>query len=199
MNEFKLIELLMTSPLIYVAFAIAVWLLTYLFKQPVKFYTAKIKDEKTRKLVNKWILLIPFVLALVLVIVYYGLATNVWFDDWEKLLSDAFSIAMLSIVIYNVFQDIKGKKSEYEITEDGKQVFALLYVYAKDKNKVRMLLDQCKENYNNSNFTISDTVKGWLPEKVDEDVVNTIVKAIKIYLDNLKKQGESEGIIDEIL
>jgi len=185
--ELKLIELLMTQPFIFIAFAIAVWLLTYIVKMPIKKITNKIKDEKKKKLYNKWILLIPFILALIIFYVYYGLTTKLWLKgDYELILSSAFSIAVLSITIYNVFEGLKGKKTEYETTEDGQALYNLLLIYTKDKNKVKLLLEQCKENYNNASFEISDTVKGWLPGYVDDDVVNTIVKAIKNYLDSIK-------------
>lgn len=197
MSELKLIELLMTQPFLYIGFGVLVWLLTYVVKRPIKKYTAKIRDEKTRKLANKWILLIPFALALICIIVYNGIFAKLWFYDWETMLSEAFSVAMLSIVIYNVFQDLRGKKSEYETTEDGRHVFNLLLVFAKDRSKVKMLLDQCKENYEKGFYSISDTVKAWLPENVDQDVVNTVVKVIKGYFDNRKK--DLEDFIDEAI
>lgn len=185
--ELKLIELLMTEPLIFVGLAVLVWLLTYLIKRPIKKATTLVKDEKKRKLYNKWILLIPFLLAVIVYYVYYGLTTKTWIKvDYELILSSAFSIAVLSITIYNVFEGIKGKKTEYETTEDGLALYNLLVIYAKDKNKVKMLLEQCEENYYKGSFEISETVKGWLPAQVDQDVVNTIVKAIKSYLDNVK-------------
>jgi len=185
--ELKLIELLMTEPLIFVGLAILVWLLTYAIKRPIKKATSLVKDEKKRKLYNKWILLIPFVLAVILYYIYYGLTTKIWIKvDIQLILSSGFSIAVLSITIYNVFEGIKERKTEYETTEDGIALYNLLMVYAKDKTKVKLLLEQCEENYYKGSFDISDTVKGWLPAFVDQDVVNTIVKAIKSYLDNVK-------------
>lgn len=189
--EFKLIELLMTEPLIFVGLAILVWLLTYLAKRPIKKITSLAKNEEKRKLYNKWILLIPFVLAVIVYYVYYGLTTKTWIKvNYELILSSAFSIAVLSITIYNVFEGIKGKKSEYETTEAGQALYNLLMVYAKDKNKVKLLLQQCEENYYKGSFDISETVKGWLPKEVDEDVVNAIVRGIKMYFDNVKNRKE---------
>lgn len=181
----------MTEPLIFIGLAVLVWLLTYLVKRPIKKATALVKSEEKRKLYNKWILLIPFVLAVIVYYVYYGLTTKIWIKvDYALILSSGFSIAVLSITIYNVFEGIKGKKSEYETTVDGLALYNLLIIYSKDKNKVKMLLQQCEENYYKGSFDISETVKGWLPKEVDEDVVNTIVKGIKSYFDNIKNKKE---------
>lgn len=197
MNELKLIELIMTTPGIFLIFALVVWLLTYIVKKPIKRITSKIKDEKKRKLYNKWILVIPFILATIVLILYHGFRYNEWFTDFDVLMSEAFSVAVFSIVIYNIFADITGKKSEYETTDDGKQLFNLLLVYAKDKNKVKMLLDQCRENFYKGSFTITDTVKAWLPESADAEVVNTIVKVITAYFDS--KKDKVVPVDDEIL
>lgn len=194
--ELKLIELLMTEPFVFIALAVAVWLLTYIVKKPIKNYTALIKDETKKKLANKWILLIPFVLAFIVYYIYNGITTKVWTKGFEGILGAAFSIAVLSITIYNVFEGLKGKKTEYEITQDGLALYNLLLVYTKDKNKVKLLLDQCKDNFYHHDFEISDTVKGWLPATVDEDVVNTIVKSIKVYLENqVKEEIDDEPIL----
>jgi len=199
--ELKLIELLMTEPLVFIGMAVLVWLLTYLVKIPIKKITAAAKDDKKRKLYNKWILLIPFILALTVYYVYYGLTFKIWVKvDYELILSSAFSIAVLAITIYNVFEGLRGKKTEYETTIDGQALYNLLLIYTKDKNKVKLLLEQCKENYSNASFEISDTVKGWLPGYVDDDVVNTIVKSIKLYLDKYNKISiKSEEVVVEKL
>ena len=196
--ELKLIELLMTEPFVFIALAIAVWLLTYLLKKPIKNQTKKIKDPQKQKLANKWILLIPFFLAAIIFYIYNGLTTKTWTKDLELVFSSAFSIAVMSITIYNVFEGLKGKKSEYEVDSDGIALYNLLLIYARDKNKVKLLLDQCKSNYYNHDFEISDTVKGWLPAKVDSDVVNTIVKSIQAYLEKINpSKGEFKD--EEIL
>lgn len=186
--ELKLIELLMTEPFVFIALAIAVWLLTYLLKKPIKSQTKKIKDPQKQKLANKWILLIPFFLAVVLFYIYNGFMTKIWTKDMELVFSSGFSIAVMSITIYNVFEGLKGNKSEYEIDPDGIALYNLLLIYAKDKNKVKLLLDQCRDNFTNHEYEISDTVKGWLPANVDADVINTIVKSIQGYLEKTKKE-----------
>lgn len=186
--ELKLIELLMTEPFVFIALAIAVWLLTYLIKKPIKNHTKQIKDPQKQKLANKWILLIPFFLAAIIFYIYNGLTTKVWTKDLELIFSSAFSIAVMAITIYNVFEGIKGKKTEYETSVDGVALYNLLLIYAKDKNKVKLLLDQCRDNFTNQEYEISDTVKGWLPANVDADVINTIVKSIKTYLEKAKKE-----------
>lgn len=183
--ELKLIELLMTEPLVFVAMAVGVWILTYFVKKPVKALTKKIKDEQKRKICNKWILLIPFVLALIIYFVYHGITTKKWLSDYELILSSAFSIAVLAITIYNVFEGIKGKKTEYETTDDGVALYNLLMIYAKDKQKVKLLLDQCKANLFKGVYTVADTVKGFLPEDTDPAVIDTITKTIEMYLNNV--------------
>ena len=183
--ELKLIELLMTEPLVFVGMAVAVWILTYIVKKPIKNMTSKIKNEQKRKLCNKWVLLIPFVLALALYFVYHGITTKMWLADYELILSSAFSIAVLSITIYNVFEGIKGKKTEYETTDDGVALYNLLMIYAKDKEKVKLLLDQCKANLFKGFYSVADTVKGFLPEDTDPAVIDTITKTIEKYLNKV--------------
>lgn len=192
MDQIKLIEFLFTYKAILVLFAVTVWLLTYVVKKPIKAATAKIKDERKRKLANKWVLLIPFILAFIAVYLYLGFTTVFWPINWQLLTQDAFKVAFLAIVIYNVAEGLKGKKTEYQTDEAGAALYELLLIYAKDPTKVKLLLDQCKENYKNGSFEISDTVKGWLPPGVDADVVNTIVKSIKRYLD-IKSEDKSHG------
>jgi len=183
MNDIKLIDFLLNQPIIFIVFGIVVNLLTSLLKKPIKKYTAKIQDDKKRKLINKWILLIPLILSLIIISIYDGIINKKWFSDIVSIISEAISVSMLSIVIYNIFEGIRGGKTEYEITEEGKQVFQLLLVYANDREKVKMFLDQCKEYYKNGNFAITDKVKEWLPEKVNEDMINMVVKLIKEYFD----------------
>ena len=192
--EIRLLELLLTQPFIFLILGVLVCILTYVLKAPIKAHTAKIKDEQKRKLANKWILTIPFILALVLYFLYRGIAEKKWLTEYELLTSSAFSIAALAITIYNVFEGIKGRKSEYETDDDGIALYNLLLVYSKDRNKVKLLLDQCKENYAKGSFEINDTVKGWLPDNIDADTVNTIVKAIKKYLDLKQDQKLEEEV-----
>lgn len=187
--EIKLLELLMTKPALFVAFGFIVFLLTYLLKKPIKHYTARIKDEQKRKLTNKWILLIPFALALLVYFIYHGFVTKEWFSEGELVFSSAFSIAAMAITIYNVFEGLKGKKSVYETDADAIALYNLLLVYAEDKTKVKLLLDQCKENYKEGKFELSETIKGWLPPNVEPETVTTLAKVIKKYLD-LKKEEE---------
>lgn len=192
--ELKLLELLLTQPVIFALLGLIVCLLTYVVKAPIKARTAKIKDEQKRKIANKWILTIPFVLALILYFIYRGVTEKKWLVEYELLTSSAFSIAALAITIYNIFEGIKGRKSEYETDDDGFALYNLLLVYAKDKNKVKLLLDQCKANYEKGSFEINDTVKGWLPDNIDADTVNTIVKTIKKYLDLKQAQKLEEEV-----
>lgn len=108
--EIKLIEMIMIQPFVFIALAVLVWVLTYIIKKPIKKYTNKITDSQKKKLANKLILLIPFVLAAILFYVYNSIIEKTWKPDFEYILGSAFSIAALAITIYNVFEGLKGKK-----------------------------------------------------------------------------------------
>lgn len=190
--DFEIIKLVLASPIV-LGVAVATWLLTYLIKYPIKKATSKIRNDTKRKQVNKLILLLPFIIACILIFVYNGLTTKQWLLGIEDMLLKAFSSSVLAITIYNIFEGIRGKKTEYETTEDGKALYNLLIVYAKDKDKVRLLLDQCKNNYLNGDATISETVKGFLPKNVDQDAILAITKGIEKYLkDKLKNNLKLE-------
>src|SRR5690554_1548806 len=109
----------------------------------------------------------------------------------------AFSSSVLAITIYNIFEGVRGKKTEYETTEDGKALYNLLIVYAKDKDKVKLLLDQCKDNYLNGDATISETVKGFLPKEIDADAILAITKGIEKYLKETLQEKLNEQLPTE--
>lgn len=176
--EIKLLELLFTQPAIFILFGLIIWFLTNLIKQPIKRFTALIEDEQKRKIANKWILLLPLVFGLAFAILYAKYKTGLWFDDIETIVSNAFLIAVIAITWYNVFERNKGKKSEYEDTLEGIATFNLLLSYMKDKSKVTLLLDQCRDNYASGKFSIFDTVKGFLPIDTDPELFDAIVKTI---------------------
>lgn len=186
--EIKLLELLFTQPAIYAVLGILVWALTYVVKRPIKAQTALIKDERKRKIANKWILLIPFILAMIVSVVYFRIISGNWLEDVEMILAKALTIAVISITWYNVFEGIRGKKSEYEHTDEGRALFDLLLVYSKDPVKVRLLMDQCKNNLENGAYSIKDTVKGFLPPGTEEFVFETIVKTIERYFIRKKEE-----------
>src|SRR5690554_6116439 len=140
--EYKIIELIMKTPIVLLI-AIATWILTYIVKYPIKLLTKKIKDEALRKRVNKVIVLLPFIIAFAIVFVRNGILTKEWLKDIENLIAIAISSAVVAITIYNFFEGVRGKKTEYETTEEGKAIYNLLLVYARDKEKVKLLLDQC--------------------------------------------------------
>ena len=190
--DFEIIKLVLASPIV-LGVAVATWLLTYLIKYPIKKATSKIRNDTKRKQVNKLILLLPFIIACILIFVYNGLITKQWFTGLEDMAVQAFSSSVLAITIYNIFEGVRGKKTEYETTEDGKALYNLLIVYAKDKDKVKLLLDQCKNNYLNGDATISETVKGFLPKDVDQDTILAITNGIEKYLkDKLKNNLKLE-------
>jgi len=190
--DLKLLELLLTYPAIFLVFGIAVWLLTYLLKKPIKNSTSKIKNEQRRKKINKWILLIPFFLGLVIAFIYNGIETKTWLSNYDKIVTNAFKIAAIAIVLYNFVEGLRGKKTEYELTEDGRALYELIKIYAKDTSKVKILLDQCKDNWFNKAFSIAETVKGFLPGDVDPDVINTVVKSIERYFRTYG--GDKDGL-----
>lgn len=194
MTDFEIIKLLLKSPIVLLI-AIATWLLTYVFKYPIKKLTYKIKDDTKRKQVNKLILLLPFIIAFTIVFVRNGILTKAWLKGIQNMLLTSFSSSVVAITIYNIFEGIRGKKTEYETTEEGKALYNLLIVYAKDKDKAKLLLDQCKDNYLNGDATISETVKGFLPKDINQEVVIAITSSIEKYLkEKIKDKLEEKTV-----
>lgn len=194
--DFEIIKLVFSSPII-LGIAVATWLLTYVVKYPFKKWTYKIKNEVKRKQVNKLILLLPFIIACILIFLHNGITTKEWLVGIENLALQAFSSSVLAITIYNIFEGVRGKKTEYETTEDGKALYNLLIIYAKDKDKVKLLLDQCKDNYLNGDATISETVKGFLPKEIDADAILAITKGIENYLKETLQEKLNEELLTE--
>jgi len=194
LTDFEIIKLLLKSPIVLLI-AIATWLLTYVFKYPIKKLTYKIKDDTKRKQINKLILLLPFIIAFAIVFVRNGILTKSWLKGIQNMLLTSFSSSVVAITIYNIFEGIRGKKTEYETTEEGKAIYNLLLVYARDKEKVKLLLNQCKENYFNGDATITETVKGFLPKNINQEVVIAITSSIEKYLkEKIKEKLEVKTV-----
>lgn len=189
--ELKIVELLLQTPAIYLLFGLITWLLTYVVKLPIKKMTAKLPDEK-RKAANKLILFLPIFIGIAHVLVYFKIK-NLSYAS-EDVLQKGFYVGMLAITIYAIFEGLRGKKTEYESDPEGIALYNLLLIYANDKNKVKLLLDQCRDNLDNKGYSIADTVKGFLPVETDAGVVDTIVKSIEKYFKN-EKEDPRDAIV----
>ena len=106
-----------------VAMAVVIFGLTYLIKLPIKALTKKIKSERTRKIVNGVILLIPFALGLIgeFLYTYYFLHTA--FTGIKGIGYGTSAVSMYAVV--ERFFGIKID-NPYTTTEEGKAVQELV-------------------------------------------------------------------------
>lgn len=73
-------ELLKNVYFVGCAMAVIIFLVTQVLKMPIKHFTSKIKNERTRRMVNATILLIPFALGITFDILYSTFVTHTAFS-----------------------------------------------------------------------------------------------------------------------
>lgn len=110
------------------AMAVIIFALTQLLKLPIKHFTKKIKNEKTRKMVNATILLIPFAVGVLLDFVY-----STYYLHGAFSVINGLGYGTAGISLYGVIERFFGVKSKnpYE-SEEGKAVTELVEGVAKD-------------------------------------------------------------------
>lgn len=104
---------------IWCAMAVVVFILTNLFKIPIKHFTNKISDERKRRMANIVILVIPFVLGVALDFVYSTFYLHIMFSVIRGIGYGSAGISLYGVV--ERFFKVKTN-NEWENTEDGRQI-----------------------------------------------------------------------------
>lgn len=78
--------------------AVAVFLVTFVLKFPIKIFTKRISNENVRKSVNSIILLIPFALGILVQFIYSRYFLHIGLDILEGLKVGTASITMYAII-----------------------------------------------------------------------------------------------------
>ncbi len=111
--------LLSNSFFVWCAMAVIIFGITQLLKLPIKACTKRIKNERTRRIVNSTILLIPFILGLVAEFLYSTYYLHIAFMGITGLGYGAAGVSLYGII--ERFFKIKVD-NPYETTEEGKAV-----------------------------------------------------------------------------
>lgn len=123
------------------AMAVIVFLVTQLLKMPIKHFTAKISNERARKMVNATILLIPFALGVAFDILY---STYVIHSAYSIINGLGYGTAGISL--YGVVERFfKVKVQNPYDSEEGKAVLELVEDVAKDGKVTESDKDIVKE------------------------------------------------------
>lgn len=113
---------------VWCAMAVIVFLFTQVLKLPIKAATSHIKNERTRKMVNATILLIPFALGCLFDFLYSTYYLQTTFN-----LINGLGYGTAGISLYGVVERFfKVKTCNPYDTEEGKAVIELIEVIAKD-------------------------------------------------------------------
>lgn len=115
---------------VWCAMALIIFGVTQLLKLPIKVCTKRIKNDRTRRIVNSTILLIPFMLGLVAEFLYSTYYLHIAFTGITGLGYGAAGVSLYGIV--ERFFKVKID-NPYETTEEGKAVKELVEKVQEDK------------------------------------------------------------------
>lgn len=113
-------ELLKNEYFMGVVMSVIVFAFTQLLKMPIKALTSKIENERTRKIVNGTILLIPFILG---VLFEFLLTTLVFHEPFTVIQGLTYGTGGISL--YGVVERFFKVKNPYD-TEEGEAVIELV-------------------------------------------------------------------------
>lgn len=142
-------DILQNSFFVWCAMAVIIFLVTQVIKIPIKFLTKKIKNERTRKIINSVILLIPFGLGVLGEFLY---ATYYLHSTFTVIAGLGYGTAGISL--YGIVERFFKVKSDnpYTTTEEGKAVKDLIdnvtednKIDLNDASAVKEFLDKLKE------------------------------------------------------
>ena len=114
----KIIEFFKNETVLFFVMGVLIFILTELIKIPYKkFLTSKITEEKYRKLANTVILLLPFILASIMLCVY-------WYKTYQAFdVVQVIKLATLPVTIYAFLEQVtSGRIKNPYNSEDGEQV-----------------------------------------------------------------------------
>lgn len=119
-------ELLKNEYFMGVVMSVIVFAFTQLLKMPIKALTIKIENERTRKIVNGTILLIPFILG---VLFEFLLTTLVFHEPFTVIQGLTYGTGGISL--YGVVERFFKVKNPYD-TEEGEAVMELVEKVTED-------------------------------------------------------------------
>lgn len=116
-------KLLSSEYFVWCAMAVIIFLITQVLKLPIKHFTSKIKNQRTRKIVNATILVIPFVLGVLFEFLYTTYYLHTAFTVIAGL-----GYGTAGISLYGVIERFFKVKIDnpYKTTEEGKAVQELI-------------------------------------------------------------------------
>lgn len=153
--------------------ALLVFLLTQLVKLPIKVFTNKITVEKTRKMVNSTILLIPFALGCLLEFLYDHFVLQCVFDWMTGLILGGQSMAF-----YGIFDHFFGIKFTNEL-EECAEGQAVLEAVEEAKADGVVTAEEVKE-------IAVNTIKGKKSDKKSKKEEKTETpKEVQDFIDNM--------------
>ena len=119
-------ELLKNEYFMGVVMSVIVFAFTQLLKMPIKALTSKIENERTRKIVNGTILLIPFILGVLFELL---LTTLVFHEPFTVIQGLTYGTGGISL--YGVVERFFKVKNPYD-TEEGEAVIELVEKVTED-------------------------------------------------------------------
>ena len=124
-----LFELLNNEYFVWCAMAVIIFALTQVLKLPIKHFTNKISNQRTRKMVNATILFIPFMLGVLIDFVY-----STYYLHGAFSVINGLGYGTAGVSLYGVIERFFKVKVEnpYE-TEEGKSVTSLVESVVADK------------------------------------------------------------------
>jgi hypothetical protein len=146
MKDF-ILNLMNDEAFIFCAMAVVVFILTNLFKIPIKAITNKITDERKRRMANAVILVIPFVLGVALEFVYSTFYLHIMFSIIRGIGYGSAGISLYGVV--ERFFKVKVR-NEWEDTEEGREIKQKAdELIAKDE-KTESAVEKFKRTVNNN-------------------------------------------------
>lgn len=135
-------ELLYDEYFVWCAMAVIVFAFTQILKLPIKFGTKHFKNERTRKIVNATILLIPFGIGILADFLY---STYIIHTTFSIIVGLGYGTAGISL--YGVVERFFKVKipNPYVETEEGKAVVELVKEVSADKKADKKDKDAIKE------------------------------------------------------
>ena len=183
-------NLLHNTYFVWCAMAVLIFLVTQVIKLPIKHFTKKIKNERTRKIVNSVFLLIPFALGILAEFLYSTYYLHIAFTVITGL-----GYGTAGISLYGIIERFfKVKVDNPYDTEEGKAATDFIEDVAKDNkidkddlSNVSAFLSQmgvCEEIDDETKKSVSELVKEATKDGVFDEKDMT---AVKEFLDKVKK------------
>lgn len=135
-------DLIYNEYFVWCAMALIIFVLTQVFKMPIKWCTKKyIKNERARKIANATILFIPFLLGITLDVLY-----SVYIAKTHYSIIVGLGYGSAGISLYGVIERFfKVKTNNPYETDNGKAVISLVENIVEDKKIDKNDVDAVKD------------------------------------------------------